>query len=490
MSLRGGIAQYLRMTADVIEETGLPWEDEEYDPVDAGVSPDMTREELEAYRDAQVDEQVNRAYDETVFYQELLDDAGVDPDDITSVADLARVPPTTGDDLAQAELSFPDYPFLGADWEDVYRPHESSGTGGGPTKQYFVSHEDREAVAEDYHRVFEELGLTADDRFLVPLPYGLNTSGFSAHEGIDQLGALEIQAGVMAPPEAHASMVEAYEPTAMIALNSYASRFANVLEKEGIDPAETSLEHIIVGGEAFSDQRLSYLEDTYDAQVTQVYGLTEAGGIIGAEAAVGNGMHIFEDNFVVEIVDEDGVTEMTDGARRRLPTLPDGEAGEVLLTPLDRTGTPLLRYAPGDMGRFKTKADGADVIDTPFRRIDTPWRKKDVADIEGVEIYPSMVSEHLFDIDEAAIDAYGLNEEFRIDLDFDADEQKHYMDIKVEAAQQDEEVERLLHDALNQVLEFHSIQQQDVADITVSTVPLGELQVQGKAEYINDRRDL
>lgn len=448
---------------------------EEYDWETAGFTPDLLRAELDQYRSQQFVGQVEHAYENTDFYRQLFDYNDLSPDDIESLEDITKIPPTTSDDLANAAVEFPEYPFLAAGWSEVERLNESSGTGGGPSKQQFMSHEDQQRTGEEQARMYDELGLGDKTVFLSAFPYGLNTSGFSAHEGISAIDGFEISAGVMAPPEKHVQLVQKYEPDVLWALPSYAARFTNVLEKEGIDPAETALEYVMVGGEAFTDAQRRFLEHVYDAQTVQVYGLTEVGGMTGAEFKVGNGMHILEDSFIIEIVDSE-----------TYEPVPDGESGEVLLTTLRREATPLLRYAPGDRSRFRTDEDRLDSV---FKRIDTPWRSKHITHIEGVGIYPTKIGEQIFDVSHEDIERYGFNEEFQIELDFDATEHKHYMTIRVEAKVLDESLESAMERSLGQLLEFESIQQQDVADISVETVPIGSLQTKGKAERLVDHRD-
>lgn len=465
MPVRDTVARYLEEVASALEG-----ETDRERMLREGLSPDMSRSELREYQNKQVSQHVNRAYNNTDFYRDLLDSEGIDPEDIQTVEDLSQIPPTTGEDLAQANLDFPDYPFLASDWEDVARVNESSGTGGGDPKQQLMTYDDQERNGLEQLRVYGELGLDESDTFLQLLPFSLNTSGFTGYQGAEELGATQLTAGVMLPPEKHAQLVQEYEPEVVVALPSYANRFTDVLKNQGIDPSETSIENLVIGGEAFSDEQLQMMEQEYDAQVTQVYGMTEAGGVAGGEIEVGNGIHLFEDDFVFEVVDPETYEPVE-----------DGETGEVLFTPIGRDAMPFLRYAPGDMSSFRTDED---VLDTPFRRLETPWRKHNVADIEGVEIYPSKVGDRLLDIDEEIKDQHGINGEFKITLDYDGEDKQYGMNIEVEGMEQSEEVEALMKDSLFEILEFSSIDSQTVADIDVDMVPVGELQTKGKAERI------
>ncbi|AOV94658.1 hypothetical protein AQV86_01900 [Nanohaloarchaea archaeon SG9] len=466
MPFRSTVASYFEDLAKILDG-----EDEQQRMVREGLSPGMTEEELSEYRDRRVSEHINHAYNNTDFYRNLLDEENIDPEEIQTVEDLSRIPPTTGEDLEQADMDFPDYPFLATGWDEVARVNESSGTGGGDPKQQMMSYEDMERNGLEQARIYGgELGIDESDTVLQLLPFSLNTSGFTGYKGAEAIDATQLTAGVMVPPEKHAQLVDEYQPEAIIALPSYANRFTDVLEQQGIDPADSSIENVIVGGEAFTDKQLSMMEDKYDARVTQAYGMTEAGGITGGEVEIGNGMHLLEDNFIFEIVDP-----------KTYEPVEDGEIGEVLFTPVGRDAMPLIRYAPRDFSRFRTDED---VISTPFSRIDTPWRKHNVADIEGVEIYPGKVGDKILDIDEELKREHGINGEFKITLDYEEDESQYQMDIEVEGDRRTEMVENEMKGSLFEILEFSSIDSQTVADINVDVVPKGELQTKGKAERI------
>ncbi len=314
-------------------------------------------------------------------YKGKLGAAGAGTAGAARAADLARLPFTTKDDLRAA---FP-YGHLAVPLEQVVRLHSSSGTTGNPTVIYHTE-KDVETWRDLVARCMYMAGMRRTDVFQNMMGYGLFTGGIGFHYGAEKLGAMTIPIG---PGNSKRQIwfLKEFKTTAMHVLPSYALRLATHVQEMGMDPRrDLSLRMAFVGAEPHTEETRRRIEATWGIKTYNSYGLSEmCGPGVAFECQEQNGMHIWEDQFLVEIVHPDT------GA-----PLPDGEYGELVLTTLTRQGTPLLRYRTRDLTRI---IPGTCPCGRTHRRIDRiRGRSDDMMIINGVNIFPLQIEQTLLRI--------------------------------------------------------------------------------------------
>ena len=297
---------------------------------------------------------------------------------LSADVDLASLPFTTKEDL---RAGFP-YGFLAVPLDQVVRLHSSSGTTGNPTVIYHTQ-ADIAAWQDLVARCMYMAGMRSADVFQNIMGYGLFTGGLGFHYGAEKLGAMTIPVG---PGNSKRQIwfLKEFRTTAMHILPSYALRLATHVREQGLDPArDFQLRMAFVGAEPHTEETRRRIEQTWNLHAFNSYGLSEmCGPGVAFECPEQAGMHIWEDRFLVEVVDPDT------GAPVR-----DGECGELVLTTLDREATPLIRYRTRDLTR---------IIPEPcpcgrsHRRIDRiRGRSDDMMIINGVNIFPMQVEQTL-----------------------------------------------------------------------------------------------
>jgi phenylacetate-CoA ligase len=298
-----------------------------------------------------------------------------------SIADIARLPFTTKADLRDG---FP-YGFLAVARDQVVRLHSSSGTTGNPTVIYHTK-EDIEAWQDLVARCMYMAGMRRSDVFQNMMGYGLFTGGLGFHYGAERLGAMTIPIG---PGNSKRQIwfMQQFKTTAVHILPSYAMRLAMHVGEAGLDPRrDLCLRMAFVGAEPHTEETRRRIEQTWGIHAFNSYGLSEmCGPGVAFECPEQSGMHIWEDHFLVEVVDPET------GA-----ALPDGECGELVLTTLTRAGTPLLRYRTRDLTRI---VPGSCPCGRTHRRIDRiRGRSDDMMIINGVNIFPMQIEQSLLRI--------------------------------------------------------------------------------------------
>jgi phenylacetate-CoA ligase len=345
----------------------------------AGEIPDLTRAELEALQLDRLRETVARVQ-AVPHYRRALAEAGVGPDDITSLADLSRLPFTTKADLRD------NYPFglFAVPREQVSRVHASSGTTGRPTVVGYTA-EDISTWSEVMARSIRAAGGRPGDLVHVAYGYGLFTGGLGAHYGAERLGCtvVPISGGMT---ERQARLIADFRPRIIMVTPSYFLAILDELEAQGVDPRDTSLEIGIFGAEPWTDQMRQAVQDRSGIRAVDIYGLSEVMGPgVSQEAGeTQDGLHIWEDHFLPEVVDP--VT---------LEPLPDGEEGELVFTSLTKQAMPVLRYRTRDLTTLRP-----GTAYPAFRRMDkVTGRTDDMMIIRGVNVFPSQVEEQILKIE-------------------------------------------------------------------------------------------
>ena len=341
---------------------------------------EVTAERLAALQLERLRETLARAYAGVAHYRRAFDAAGVHPDGLRTVDDLARFPFTTKEDLRA------NYPFgmFAVPREQVVRIHASSGTTGRPTVVGYTQR-DLDTWAEVVARSIETAGGRAGDVVHVAYGYGLFTGGLGAHYGAERLGCtvVPVSGGLT---ERQVQLIVDFEPRIIMVTPSYFLAIVDEMERQGIDPAATSLEIGIFGAEPWTDEMRREIEQRCAMDAVDIYGLSEVIGPGVAQESVRtkDGLHVWEDHFYPEIVDP------ATGER-----LPDGERGELVFTSLTKEAMPVVRYRTGDLTRL---APGT--AHPAFRRMEkVTGRTDDMMIVRGVNVFPTQIEEQILRID-------------------------------------------------------------------------------------------
>jgi phenylacetate-CoA ligase len=341
-------------------------------------SPEMEtlpRPELEALQLAKLRETVGFAL-RTAFYQERLGKAGItDPGDIKSLADLRRIPYTTKQDLRDG---FP-YGFLSIPREEVIRLHASSGTTGVPTTIYF-SREDIRRWTDNVARCIYGTGCTRADVFQNMITYGLFTGGLGFHAGGEEVGMLVIPSGP-GNTARQFRLMQDFGTTVVHATPSFLLHVEARMKEEGVSRDSIKLRRAFAGAEPYSEDTRRRIEELLGIDVYNSYGLSEMNGPgVAFECQAKNGLHLWEDRYIGEIIDPD-----------TMEPVPEGEQGELVLTCLCREATPILRYRTRDLSGFYTDPCPCGRTHRRLRRI--TGRTDDMLIINGVNVFPSQIEE-------------------------------------------------------------------------------------------------
>ncbi|HWQ10090.1 MAG TPA: phenylacetate--CoA ligase, partial [Holophaga sp.] len=342
----------------------------------------MERRELESLQVERLRRAVSLAAS-TPFYGPRLEAAGVRADQIHSLADLARIPLTSKDDL---RLSYPKG-MLAAPDEDIVRMHASSGTTGKPTVIFHTAH-DLDAWTGLVARSLYGAGMRKHDVFQNMMTYGLFTGGLGLHYGAERVGMMVIPAS-SGNTRRQVQLIQDFGTTAVHITPSYALHMAQDVANYGVaDPRELGLKFAIMGAEPYSVGTARKIEEAFGAKVFNCYGLSEMNGpAVAFECAERNGMHIWEDNYIVEILDPD-----------TLEPAPAGAKGELVLTTINRTGMPILRYRTKDLTRLHEEPCPCGRTHRRIERI--LGRTDDMMIISGVNVFPSQIEHVLMEMPE------------------------------------------------------------------------------------------
>ena len=334
----------------------------------------LPREALEALQRKRLQQVVQRVYHTVGFYRRTFDAAGVKPDDIHSLSDLPRLPFTTKQDLRD------NYPFglFAVPMSSVVRLHASSGTTGRSTVVGYT-HRDIETWSELMARCFVAAGLTKNDIVHNAYGYGLFTGGLGAHYGAEKLGASVIPMSG-GNTKRQLMILQDFGPTAICCTPSYALNLAEQGQAMGVDMRSLKLRVGIFGAEPWSDRMRDQIENAMAITALNIYGLSEIMGPgVAMECLEGReGMHIFEDHFLVETIDpETG------------EVLPPGERGELVFTTLTKEAFPLIRYRTRDISRIITAPCRCGRTHHRMDRV--TGRSDDMLIIRGVNVFPSQI---------------------------------------------------------------------------------------------------
>lgn len=310
------------------------------------------------------------------YYKETYGKAGITPEDITTAGDVRKLPFTTKEDLRGA---YPDG-LISVPKEELVRLHASSGTTGAPT---VICHtqDDVDTWADLMARCMHMVGIRKGDVFQNIAGYGLFTGGLGIHYGAERLGCMTIPAGT-GNTRRQLKLIRDHKVAALHIIPSYALYLGNSLMDEGLDPRSLPPRIALIGAEPHTEEVRQRIEYLLGLKAYNSYGLSEMNGPgVAFECLAQRGLHVWEDAYIVEIVDPDS------GA-----PLPDGEEGELVMTTLTRRGMPILRYRTRDITRI---LPGDCPCGRQHRRIDRiSGRVDDMFIIKGCNVYPMQV-EHV-----------------------------------------------------------------------------------------------
>ena len=323
----------------------------------------------------------------SAFYKRRFEEAGLRPEDIRSLDDLQKIPFTTKQDLRD------NYPFglSAVPLEQVVRLHSSSGTTGTPTV-ILHTQRDLDEWANAVARCLYMVGLRKGDIFQNSSGYGMFTGGLGFQYGAERLGMLTVPAAA-GNTKRQIKFIKDFGTTALHAIPSYAGRLYEVMEEMGIDPRrDTHLRTLIIGAEPHSDEQRRRIENMLGVKAYNSFGMSEmCGPGVAFECPEQNGLHIWEDYYIVEIVDP-----------QTLEPVPEGEVGELVLTTINREAMPLLRYRTRDLTRI---LPGECACGRHHRRLDRmKGRSDDMMILKGVNIFPIQIENILMQFKELGND--------------------------------------------------------------------------------------
>ena len=333
----------------------------------------MPRERLAALQLARLRATVANAYEHVPLHRERLDAAGAVPDDIASLADVGRLPFTRKSDLRD------HYPFgmFARPREQLVRLHASSGTTGKPTVVGYTEG-DIDRWADLMARSLACAGARPGDLVHNAYGYGLFTGGLGAHYGAERLGATVVPMSG-GSTERQIALILDFQARVLCATPSYALAIAELAEKQGVDLSRSALDIGLFGAEPWSDAMRREIEARLGLKAIDIYGLSEIMGPgVACECEFQAGLHGWEDHFLFEVIDPD-----TGRA------VPEGQAGELVITTLTKEALPMLRYRTSDITRVTTAPCGCGRSSLRILRI--TGRNDDMLIIRGVNVYPSQV---------------------------------------------------------------------------------------------------
>ena len=318
---------------------------------------------------------LRHAYENVPMYRAKFDAAGVHPDDLKDLADLAKFPFTLKSDLRD------NYPFglFAVPREQITRIHASSGTTGKPTVVGYTKN-DIDMWASVVARSLRASGLRAGDMVHVAYGYGLFTGGLGAHYGVEKLGGTVVPMGG-GQTEKQVGLITDFQPKGIMVTPSYILNILEAFHKAGLDPRASSLEVGVFGDEPWTNAMRLEIEDAFNMHAVDIYGLSEVigPGVANECVETKDGLHIWEDHFYPEIIDP------TTGE-----VLPDGEMGELVFTTITKEGMPIIRYRTRDLTRLM-----AGTARSMRRMEKVTGRSDDMMILRGVNVFPTQIEEEV-----------------------------------------------------------------------------------------------
>lgn len=420
----------------------------------------MTRAEIEALQLERLQATVRHCMN-SPFYKKRFQEAGIAPEDIKSLDDIRRIPFTTKQDLRDT------YPFgmASVPLRECTRLHSSSGTTGTPTV-ILHTRKDLEEWAAQVARNLWMVGLRPDDVFQNSSGYGMFTGGLGFQYGAERLGMLTVPAAA-GNSLRQIKFITDFGTTALHAVPSYVTRLYEVMRSIDVDPRrDTKLKVLAIGAEPHSEEQRRRIEEMMGVKAYNSFGMSEmCGPGVGFECQEQNGLHFWEDYYIVEIVNPE-----------TLEPVPDGEIGELVLTTLCREAMPLLRYRTRDLTRVLGRSCPCGRNHVRIDRM--RGRSDDMMVLRGVNIFPIQIEKILMNFSELASN-------YLITLTTDKENDNMLVEV---------ELEELFTDDFHRLQELTKRIQRALKDEILLTpvvklLPKGTLPVSdGKAVRVVDKR--
>ena len=337
-----------------------------------------SRDEISALQLQRMRWSLRHAYDNVPFYRAKFDAAGVHPDDLHSLSDLAKFPFTVKQDLRD------NYPFgmFAVPREQIARVHASSGTTGQPTVVGYTKN-DLNMWADVVARCMRASGLRRGDVLHNAYGYGLFTGGLGVHGGAEKLGltVVPVSGGMT---QRQVRLIEDFGAAGITVTPSYALSILDEYAAQGRDPRKSPLKVGIFGAEPWTNAMRREIEEAFDMHAVDIYGLSEVigPGVANECVETKDGLHIWEDHFYPEVINPDTGE-----------VLPDGELGELVFTSLTKEGFPIIRYRTRDLTRLLPGTARS------MRRMEKiTGRSDDMIILRGVNVFPTQIEEQLMTV--------------------------------------------------------------------------------------------
>ena len=337
-----------------------------------------SRDEIGALQLQRMRWSLHHAYDNVPFYRAKFDAAGVHPDDLHSLSDLAKFPFTVKQDLRD------NYPFgmFAVPREQIARVHASSGTTGQPTVVGYTKN-DLDMWADVVARCMRASGLRRGDVLHNAYGYGLFTGGLGVHGGAEKLGltVVPVSGGMT---QRQVRLIEDFGAAGITVTPSYALSILDEYAAQGRDPRKSPLKVGIFGAEPWTNAMRREIEEAFDMHAVDIYGLSEVigPGVANECVETKDGLHIWEDHFYPEVINPDTGE-----------VLPDGELGELVFTSLTKEGFPIIRYRTRDLTRLLPGTARS------MRRMEKiTGRSDDMIILRGVNVFPTQIEEQLMTV--------------------------------------------------------------------------------------------
>ena len=422
----------------------------------------LSRAEMEKIQLERLKETVNRVWEKVAPYRKKMEEAGVRPEDIKSLSDLAKLPFVTKQDLRD------NYPFglFAVPNSEIVRIHASSGTTGKATVVGYTRY-DLDVWSECVARCLSMAGVTKDDIIQIAYGYGLFTGGLGAHNGAERIGATVVPMSTGNSKKLTTMMVD-FGATAIACTPSYLLHISEVLESEGLLD-KIKLKSAICGAEPWTEKMRLEIEKRLNIKAYDIYGLSEIMGPgVACDCEFHKGLHVCEDHFFPEVLNSATLTPVEDGV-----------TGELAFTTLTKEGIPLIRYRTKDLTSIDHTPCECGRTSARISRF--KGRVDDMLIIRGVNVFPSQIEAALVDVEEVTphymmiVDRVNNLDTLEVQVEVD---QKYYTD----------EVRAI--EALTKKI-AHVIQQALGISAKVKIVePQTLVRSEGKAVHVIDKRKL
>lgn len=394
------------------------------------------------------------------FYRERLEEAGLSPEEVKSLEDIRRLPFTTKDDLRARGREMLTVPL-----RDCVRLHASSGTTGQATVIYYTR-KDIDTWADLLARSMYMTGVRPGDVFQNMMGYGLFTGGLGFHYGSERLGCLTIPAGA-GNSRRQVQLMQQFQTTVIHIIPSYALYLLNTFAELGVDPRDLPLRIAFIGAEPHTEDMRRRIEAAYGLKAYNSYGLSEMNGPgVAFECPEQNGMHVWEDAYLLEVIDP-----------QTLEPVPPGTVGELVFTNLTREGMPLLRYRSRDLASYD---DAPCPCGRPHRRISRiQGRTDDMIIVKGVNIFPMQIEKVLMALPE-------VHTNYLVELTRENFNDQMHVKVEVQESFFKEDLKYLaaLRKRITEALKSELLVTPIVELVEPNTLPVSE----GKAVRLVDRR--